>query len=35
MTDRYQWLEDLDSPASTAWVRERNAETFARLTSAR
>ena len=33
--DRYQWLEDLDSPASMTWVRERNAETFARLTSAR
>ena len=25
--DPYRWLEDLDSGAATAWVRERNADT--------
>ena len=29
MTDAYRWLEDVDSPRSLAWVRDRNAETAA------
>src|SRR6185369_4439653 len=30
--DEYQWLEDLDDPAATAWVLARNEETTAALT---
>ncbi|WP_018501559.1 prolyl oligopeptidase family serine peptidase [Parafrankia discariae] len=30
--DPYRWLEDVAGEAALAWVRERNAETFAELT---
>ncbi|MBX6389999.1 MAG: S9 family peptidase, partial [Frankia sp.] len=30
--DPYRWLEDIAGDAALAWVRERNAETFAELT---
>ena len=30
--DEYQWLENLDDPAATAWVMARNEETKAALT---
>ena len=31
--DPYQWLEDVDGERALSWVRERNAETLAELTS--